>query len=179
MLTCSQCGNSVSEKLAACPRCGNPMIEPAAETRTMTHPRWRGFEWRTGAEILGWPLIHVAVGRDAETGKLLVAKGIVAVGQFGIGVITIAQFGIGILFAFGQFTGGLFAIGQFAAGVCFGLGQFASGMTAIGQVAIGKYVLAQIGWGEHVWSVKTKDPQAMEYFRNLWDSVRNVVAGLP
>ena len=129
MLTCPKCGSGVSEKDADCPRCGNPVIESIAEARPTEHPRRRGFEWRSAAEIFGWPIIHIAVGRDAETGKLLVAKGVIAIGQFGIGLITIAQFGIGIFFAFGQFTGGLLAIGQFALGIYFGLGQFASGMT--------------------------------------------------
>jgi hypothetical protein len=44
----------------------------------------------------------------------VVAKGIIAIGQFGCGVITIAQFGIG-LFAVGQFALGGFVLAQFAA----------------------------------------------------------------
>ncbi|KJU86460.1 hypothetical protein MBAV_001356, partial [Candidatus Magnetobacterium bavaricum] len=36
-------------------------------------------------------------------------KGVIAIGQFGIGVVTIAQFGIGIVFAFGQFTAAIMA----------------------------------------------------------------------
>jgi len=176
-MTCPQCGGTVSERDETCPTCGNPVIRPVAESAATMRPRWRGFEWRTTAEILGWPLIHIAAGRDPATGKLLVAKGVIAIGQFGIGLITIAQFGIGILFGFGQFTGGVLAIGQFALGIYFGLGQFASGATAIGQFAVGKYVLAQIGFGEHVWAVNTKDPRAIEYFGNLWDSVRGFIGG--
>jgi len=137
-------------------------------------PHWRGYQWRTKAEILGWPLVHVAWGRDKLTGRLLVAKGVIAVGQFAIGLITIAQFGIGFLFAFGQFTGGWLAIGQFAVGVYFGLGQFATGMTAIGQFALGEYVLAQIGYGKHVWSVGVKDPEAIDHFRNLLEYLKNL-----
>ncbi len=143
-------------------------MKPAADFRYAMRPLWRGFQWRSKAEILGWPLIHVAIGRDKETGKLLIARGIIAIGQFGIGLITIAQFGIGFVFAFGQFTGGLVAVGQLALGVYFGLGQLATGVTAIGQFALGQYVLAQVGFGEHVWSTKTKDPLALEYFKNLW-----------
>jgi hypothetical protein len=137
--------------------------------------RRRGFQWRSQAEIMGWPLVHIAIGRDKHTGKLLVAKGVIAIGQFGIGLITIAQFGIGFLFAFGQFTGGLLAVGQVALGVYFGLGQLASGATVIGQFAVGKYVLAQLGFGEHVWSTQTKDPRAVEYFTNLWNAVKGLL----
>jgi len=170
IISCPECGAGVSEKAYSCPHCGHP-IQPMPTSGR----RWRGYQWRSQAEILGWPLVHVAIGRDKQTGKLLAAKGVIAIGQFGIGLITIAQFGIGFLFAFGQFTGGLLAIGQVALGVYFGLGQFATGATVIGQVAIGKYVLAQIGFGEHVWSTKTKDPQAVEYFTNVWDSVKSLL----
>jgi len=136
--------------------------------------QWRGFQWRTEAEILGWPLVSIAFGRNKQTGKLLVAKGILAIGQFAIGLITIAQFGVGLLFAFGQFTAGWLAIGQFAVGVYFGLGQFATGATAIGQFAIGEYVLAQLGYGKYVWSTKIKDPEAIEHFRNLLEVLRGL-----
>lgn len=171
--TCPACGSDVSDRALTCSRCGHPMNSGVDASRA-AGAVWRGFEWRTRAELFGWPVIHVAFGRDSETGKLLIAKGIIAVGQFGIGLITIAQFGVGLLFAFGQFTGGLFSIGQFAAGICFGLGQFATGATAIGQIAFGKYVLAQLGYGEHVWSTKIKDPVAIEYFQDLWTAIKGL-----
>jgi hypothetical protein len=173
MITCPACGSGVSELAFSCERCGH-QLRPSPELAA--HPNRRGFQWRTEAEILGWPLVSVAWGRDKETGKLLVAKGVIAIGQFGVGLITFAQFGIGLLFAFGQFTGGWLAIGQFALGVYFGLGQFATGATAIGQFAFGEYVLAQLGYGKHVWSTKIKDPEALEYFRNLLDILKSLGA---
>jgi hypothetical protein len=120
----------------------------------------RGYEWRSKTQIMGWPLVHIAAGRNKETGKLMVAKGIIAIGQFGIGVITIAQFGIGALFGLGQFMAGIFSIAQFAIG-----------MTVIAQFGLGQHVLAQMGYGGHVWSPKIKDPVAMEYFKSLWSSI--------
>ena len=174
LIDCPECGAHISEKAIACPECGNPM-KPMEDLMDIRRLFWRGFEWKSKAEILGWPLIHVAVGRDKETGRLLVAKGIIAIGQFGIGLITIAQFGIGVLFGLGQFVGGILAIGQFALGIYFGLGQFATGITAIGQFAFGKYVLAQMGYGEYLWSPKVKDSQAVEHFKNLWYSVKSLL----
>jgi hypothetical protein len=126
-----------------------------------------GFEWKSKTEILGLPLVHIAIGWDDKTGKLLIAKGIIAIGQFAIGVIAIAQFGLGILLGLGQFATGVCAIAQFALGIYFGLGQFATGIVAIAQFGIGKYVLAQIGYGEYVWSMTKKNLEAMEYFKNL------------
>ncbi len=173
LISCPECGTSISDKAAACPKCGNPM-KPIGDFMVPMRFFWWGFEWKSKIKILGWPLVHIAIGRDKETGKLHVAKGIIAIGQFGIGLITIAQFGIGILFVFGQFTAGFLAIGQIALGIYFGLGQLATGVTAIGQLALGQYVLAQIGYGAHVWSTRVKDPAAIEYFTNLWALVKTL-----
>ncbi len=41
------------------------------------------------------------------------------------------------------------------------------GEIAIGQVALGKYVLAQIGFGEHVWSMNRADPEAVAFFKSF------------
>ena len=177
---CPQCGLKIGNA-PSCPRCGyaaGPPTETQSAEATLSRRRW-GFEWKSSVEIMGWPLIHIAIGRNRETGKLMVAKGIIAIGQFAIGVITIAQFGVGALFAFGQFTGGLIAIGQVALGGYFGLGQFATGVTVIGQLALGKYVLAQLGFGEHVWSAEAKDPVAVRYFTGLWDTLLQFVGRAP
>jgi len=133
------------------------------------HPvlNW-GFEWRTKSAILGLPLVHIAIGRNRLTGKLLVAKGIIAIGQFAIGLIAIAQFGLGLILGLGQFATGLFAVAQFALGIYFGLGQFATGLTCIAQFGVGEYVLAQIGYGKYVWSMTVKNLQALAYFNNLF-----------
>lgn len=101
-----------------------------------------GYEWRSKAEIFSLPLVHIAVGKDIKTGKLLVAKGIIAIGQFAIGIIAIGQFAIGLIFGLAQFAVGIFAVAQFALGIIFGMGQFATGITAIGQFTIGNDVLA-------------------------------------
>jgi len=129
--------------------------------------RW-GFEWKTRARIFGLPLVHIALGINRETGKLYVAKGVVAIGFFGFGLISIAWFGIGLVLAIGQFAAGTIAIAQFAFGIYFGLGQFGTGAIAIGQFALGDHVLAQIGYGTHVWSSITKDLQALEFFQNTF-----------
>ena len=173
LINCPECRASISEKAAICPKCGH-LMKPLANLERVARRYWRGYEWRTKAQIFGWPLIHIAVGRNEETGRLMVAKGIIAIGQFGIGIITIAEFGIGVLFGLGQFVGGIFSIGQFALGIIFAFGQFACGITAVGQIAFGSYVRAQIGFGSHVWSSKIKDPQAIGYFSNLWYSAKSL-----
>jgi len=165
---CPECGGQVSEDAIACPHCGHPLKvaeQPPAR-------RYRGWQWKSKAQVLGVPFVHIAWGRDPETGKLLVAKGVIAIGQFAIGLITIAQFGVGLLFGFGQFVAGAYAIGQVALAVKFGIGQVATGYTAIGQFAFGWYTLGQLGFGKYVWSMMHKDAEAVEYFVTLWNGIK-------
>lgn len=146
-----------------CPHCGASY--PASEEWSGT-----GIDWKSSTTCYGYPLVHIAFGRDAQ-GRLRVAKGVIAIGQFAIGAITIAQFGIGILFGFGQFIFGLTAVAQFAVTAIFGVGQFAVGYFAIGQFALGYYALAQMGFAKYLWSASRKDPEAVEFFRQLAEKV--------
>lgn len=158
---CRECERDVSTEALACPHCGAP--RPTTSRRS-------GFEWRSEATAFGLPWVHVAWGRDAH-GRRRVAKGIVAIGQYAVGVVTVAQFGVGVLFGFGQFVAGVTVVGQFAAGLFVGLGQFTTGEVAVGQIAYGVWVLAQIGFGRHVWSTTREDPAAVAYFRDLGEQI--------
>ena len=104
MKTCRECGHQVSELAFACPQCGAPY--PARE-------RWDGwgYEYKSRTEILGLPLLHIAF-KYRPNRRPVVAKGVIAIGQFGVGVFNVSQFGIG-LFSLGQFTLAGFAIAQF------------------------------------------------------------------
>jgi len=103
---CRECGHQVSEQAAACPQCGAPY--PAREN-------WDGygFEYKSRATLFGWPLVHISF-KYRPNRVPVVAKGIIAVGQFGVGLVNISQFGIG-LFSLGQFTIAGYALAQFAA----------------------------------------------------------------
>ena len=151
---------------------------------------WRRYLYPTGAffaefkshrTLFGLPLLHYTRGICPETGKRMVAKGIVAVGRIAAGIVAIGQAAFGaiaigqlalsLLFGLGQASTGWAAVGQVAIGIEFGLGQLATGLTAIGQVGFGGYVLAQIGFGEHVWNTKQADPVAVAYFKSLWETL--------
>lgn len=161
---CSECGAEISEGIYSCPYCGASL---PARGRSKAH----GFEWKSSKTFYGYPLIHIAVGRD-EGGKLRVAKGIVAIGQFAIGLIVFAQFGIGILFGFGQFILGFTAVAQIAISILFGVGQLATGYLAIGQIALGFYGLCQIGFAKHLWTPEIKDAEAIKMFYQLFDKLK-------
>jgi hypothetical protein len=148
--------------------------------------RWRRYLYPNGqlfaefvshARLFGMPVVHYTRGKCPETGKRIVAKGVIAVGRLALGivaigqascgVIAIGQASVGVLFGLGQACLGMFAIGQLALATSFGVGQFATGYVAIGQLAYGKYVLAQIGFGQHVWDMRGAAPAAVNFFQSF------------
>jgi hypothetical protein len=134
-------------------------------------------EFESHVTFMGLPLFHYTRGKCPETGRRIIAKGviavrrlatgIVAIGHASFGLIAIGQLGLGLLFGLSQGSTGLYAVGQVAVGLLLGLGQIATGLIAIGQLAYGKYVLAQLGYGDYVWSMKRADPEAVKFFKTL------------
>ncbi|MBF0320342.1 MAG: zinc ribbon domain-containing protein [Nitrospirae bacterium] len=163
---CRDCNRQVSLSARICPQCGAPFPARAVYNGS-------GIEWKSRAAFYGYPLVHIAFGRDKK-GKLRVAKGIIAIGQFAVGLITFAQFGIGVVFGFGQFIAGFTAISQFAIAVAFGLGQFATGHIAIGQFVAARYGLAQTGFAKYLWSTDRQDTEAVEFFLNLYQYIKTI-----
>lgn len=105
MKSCRECGHEVSEQAITCPSCGAPY--PARE-------KWDGwgFEYKSDAQLLGWPLLHVSI-KFRPNGVPVPAKGIIAIGQFAAGLVTISQFGLGVV-SVSQFTIAGYALAQFA-----------------------------------------------------------------
>jgi hypothetical protein len=123
MKECRECKHAVSEQAMACPSCGAPF--PAKE-------KWSGFgfEYKSPATLFGLPLLHISF-KYLPNRRPVVAKGVIAIGQFGIGIITIAQFGIGVI-----------CVCQFAVAV-YALAQFAFAYSLIAQ--IGAYLYKGVG----------------------------------
>lgn len=105
MTSCRECNHQVSEQAVACPGCGAPY--PARE-----HWDGYGFEYKSQAAFLGLPLLHISF-KYRPNRTPVVAKGVIAVGQFGAGIINISQFGIGVI-SLSQFTIAGYALAQFA-----------------------------------------------------------------
>jgi hypothetical protein len=161
---------------------------PSGTWRRYLYPSGKMFaefkSHRTWGEL---PLVHIVFGRCPETGRFvkahgvlavgriargyvaigLLARGFLAVGLLTLGFIAVGLVGVGLLLGMGQFAIGLFSAGQFAAAAILAVGQFAAGHAAIGQMAVGTYVLAQLGWGDHVWDTRAIDPVAHQYFLSL------------
>jgi hypothetical protein len=107
MKPCRECRHQVSEQALACPQCGAPF--PARQA-------WDGYgyEYKSKATIAGLPLVHVSF-KYRPNRTPVVARSILAIGQFAVGVVCIAQFSIGLL-CLSQFSLAAFTIAQFAIG---------------------------------------------------------------
>ncbi len=90
-----------------------------------TLPQLSNFEFRSKEEINGLPIIHINIGTNPETGRPLVAKGVVAIGNIAFGVVSIGAA------AFGIVTLGVFGLGVVS------LASLAIGIIALGAVALG------------------------------------------
>jgi hypothetical protein len=117
---------------------------------------WRRFAYPTGGlfaefrshrQLWGLPVLHYTRGICPETGRRIVARGVVgvgrlatgviAVGHASFGVIAIGQLAVGLIFGLGQAATGAVALGQLAIALLFGAGQIATGAVAIAQIALG------------------------------------------
>ncbi len=133
-------------------------------------PRQRGvvrfpshrFEWKTKASILGWPLIHVAMGQN-ERGLPIVAKGVIAVGNIAVGAIALGGVSLGLISLGGVALGLLFALGGLAVGGV-ALGGGSVGGVAIGGGAAGYYALGGGAYGRYVMASDRVDPEAQDFF---------------
>ena len=105
MKNCRECQNEVAASAQICPKCGAP--KPAKE-------KWDGYGWeyKSKFEVFGIPLLHISF-KYTKNRRPVVAKGIIAIGQFGVGVVNISQIGIGF-FSLGQITIAYYALAQIA-----------------------------------------------------------------
>jgi hypothetical protein len=121
-----------------------------------TLPHLSDFEFRSKEKINDWPLIHINIGTNPETGRPAVAKGVVAIGNIAFGVVSIgaAAFGVVALGAFGlgvvSLAGlaiGIVALGVVALGYGIALGVVVlSAKFAIGVIGSSSNVIAWAGW---------------------------------
>lgn len=96
----------------------------------------KGYEYKSKTQLFGIPLIHVSFKYEKQSygWKPIMAKGILAIGQFSAGVISIGQFSVGVL-----------SISQFAISIA-AIAQFAMAHVALAQIALAQYGLASLGY---------------------------------
>ncbi|MFM7188223.1 MAG: hypothetical protein ACKO14_10460 [Armatimonadota bacterium] len=134
------------------------------------------YEFSSHIRILGMPFVHIAWGRNPVTGKLAVARGFIAIGQFAIGVISIGQLSIGFLSlgqlslglwaALGQAAIGFLAIGQLAVGLRAAIGMLAVAFHAVGMLTAGGTCVGGPSACTHAWNMERRDPVAIQDFKD-------------
>ncbi len=93
------------------------------------------FEYRSPRQWLGMPLVHIVRGRDPLTGKIPVARGVIAIGARAHGIVAVGVLASGGL-AIGSMAVGVFSVGALAVGI-LACGAFSAGVLALGSMAIG------------------------------------------
>jgi len=153
MVRCSECGESISDRAMACPKCGAPGSKSP----------FFGYEYRYPAEG-GFPLVHIATGIDPQTGRKRIARGVLAMGDVAFGVVAFGGVALGGI-SFGGLSLGVIAFGGLAIGAGLALGGMAIGTVAIGGFAIGYYAMGGGAAGAHVISGTRQDPEALRFFQ--------------
>lgn len=134
----------------------------------------RGRRWRTDFELLGLPLVSVALGPDPDRGEWRGhARGVIAVGDLATGVFAFGGLARGVV-AFGGLSLGLVSFGGVAIGLLLAIGGGALGSlalgggavggVAVGGAALGRYACGGGAYGTAVVSPARSDPEAVAFF---------------
>jgi predicted Ser/Thr protein kinase len=119
------------------------------------------YEYRSPIEWRGWPLLHVAFGKDEATGKMKHARGIVAIGGIATGGLALGNVARGIVsfgvLSVGVISGGVLSIGLLTFGVV-GLALLcATGVISLAPYSFGVTTLGYVSAGVKAYGLHTAD----------------------
>lgn len=156
LIPCPECGSEISDKALACPSCGYNQ---------------RGlfcYEYKSKRSLFGLPLVHIVTGPaiDPTTGKLRIAKGIIAIGGIAVGWLVIGGTAFGLIALGGVGMGLLAAFGGVGISLGLAMGGLAVGGIAVGGCAVGYYAIGGGAFGIHALGSNAQDPQLTEFLNS-------------
>ncbi|MEO5960741.1 MAG: serine/threonine-protein kinase [Opitutaceae bacterium] len=154
-------------------------VPPVGLENGTPRPASGDIDYRSKRTLWGLPLLHIATGIDPVTGKIRIARGIVAIGNIAYGVIAVGGMAFGGVaiggiaggaLALGGTTFGLVALGGVALAALFSAGGLAIATISVGGIAIGYLSFGGIALGLHEFGRNAADPEAQRFFLN-WSTL--------